>query len=72
VHDSVRFYGIDAWEIRGEEREKGLEATEYLEERLSMGQIEIEIRLEWGENKTGKGKYGRKVNWYCLYRRDRH
>jgi len=53
----IRFYGIDAWETRGEEREKGLEAKEYLEERLSKRKIEIEIRPEWGQN--GKGKYGR-------------
>lgn len=53
----IRFYGIDAWEIRGEERQKGLKAKEYLEERLSKGKIEIEIRPEWGQN--GKGKYGR-------------
>ena len=53
----IRFYGIDAWETRGEEREKGLKAKEYLEERLSKGQIKIEIRSEWGQN--GKGKYGR-------------
>ncbi len=53
----IRFYEIDAWETRGEEREKGLEAKEYLEERLSKGNIEIEIRPEWGQN--GKGKYGR-------------
>ena len=50
----IRFYGIDAWEISGEEREKGLEATKHLEERLNKGNIEIEIRPEWG-----KGKYGR-------------
>jgi len=31
----IRFYGIDAWETRGEERQKGLEAKEYLKERLS-------------------------------------
>jgi len=53
----IRFYGIDAWETRGEEREKGLKAKEYLKGRLSKGQIEIEIRPEWGQN--GKGKYGR-------------
>ena len=53
----IRFYGIDAWEARGEEREKGLEAKEYLEERLSKGNVEIEIFPEWGQN--GKGKYGR-------------
>jgi len=53
----IRFYGIDAWETRGEKREKGLKAKEYLEERLSKGQIEIEIRPEWDQN--GRGKYGR-------------
>jgi len=42
----IRFYGIDAWETRGEEREKGLKAKDYLEERLSKGKIEIEIRPE--------------------------
>jgi len=53
----IRFYGIDAWETRGEEREKGLKAKEYLEGRLSKGKIEIKIFPEWGQN--GKGKYGR-------------
>jgi len=53
----IRFYGIDTWEIRGEEREKGLKAKEYLIKRLEEGKIEIEIRPEWGQN--GKGKYGR-------------
>jgi len=53
----IRFYGIDAWETRGKEREKGLSAKKYLIQRLEKGKIEIEIRPEWGSN--GKGKYGR-------------
>lgn len=53
----IRFYGIDAWETRGEEREKGLKAKEYLEERLKEGKGEIEIRPEWGSR--GRGRYGR-------------
>ena len=53
----IRFYGIDAWETKGEEREKGLLAKEYLERRLQEGKVEIEIRPEWG--REGKGKYGR-------------
>lgn len=53
----VRFYGIDAWETGGEEREKGLKTKEYLVERLEQGNIKIEIRPEWGRD--GKGKYGR-------------
>lgn len=53
----VRLYGIDAWEIRGEEKEKGVVAKEYLEKRLEDAAVEIEIREEWG--KRGKDKYGR-------------
>jgi len=53
----IRLYGIDAWETRGEEREKGLKAKEYLVERLKEGNIEIEIRPAWGRD--GRGKYGR-------------
>lgn len=40
-----------------EEKEKGLEVKEYLDERLGKGKVEIEIGPEWGQN--GKGKYGR-------------
>ena len=54
----IRFYGIDAWETRGEEREKGLLAKVYVEEQLaSAATVEIEIRPEWG--RKGQGKYGR-------------
>jgi len=53
----IRFYGIDAWETRGEERPKGLLAKEYVIRRLEEGKVEIEIRPEWG--REGKGKYGR-------------
>ena len=34
-HQWIRFYGIDAWELKKEQKEKGLKAKEYLEERLS-------------------------------------
>lgn len=53
----IRLYGIDAWETRGEERPKGLLAKRYVVERLEEGEIEIEIRPEWGSH--GRGKYGR-------------
>ena len=53
----IRLYGINAWETRGKEKEKGLLAKEYLERRLQEGKVEIEIRPEWGRN--GRGKYGR-------------
>ena len=41
----------------GENKEKGLKAKEYLEERLKEGKIEVEIRPEWVQN--GKGSFGR-------------
>ncbi len=53
----IRFYGIDTWEVTGEEKEEGLIARDYLVDRLSEGVIEIEIRPEWGQN--GKGSFGR-------------
>jgi len=53
----VRLYGINAWEIRGEEKEKGVAAKEYLEKRLKDAAVEIETREEW--SKRGKDKYGR-------------
>lgn len=59
-HQWIRLYDIDAWETRGETKEKGLEAAKYLEERLSSGEkIEIEIRPEWSKNKTGEDSFGR-------------
>ncbi|MBA7685601.1 hypothetical protein ES703_94026 [subsurface metagenome] len=53
----LRLYGIDAWEVRGEEREKGLLAKEFLITALGSWQVIIEIRPEWG--RSGRGKYGR-------------
>ena len=51
THLKLRLAGINAPEIRGEERPKGLEATEYLKKLL--GDREVIIETE----KTGK--YGR-------------
>ena len=55
----IRLFDINAWEPKGETKEKGLEATKYLEERLKERKIEIEIRPEWSKNKTGKDSFGR-------------
>ena len=65
----IRFYGIDAWETRGEERPRGLLAKAYVEERVQEGGVVIEIRPEWG--REGQGKYGRWlgivfINGECL------
>lgn len=55
VHTDQKFrlYGIDAPEVRGDEREAGLEARDALRDRI-LGQ-EVTIC----SIKDGKGKYGR-------------
>lgn len=60
----LRLYGINAWETRGEEREKGLFAKRWLSERLAL------CRESWALSdaadimmietiKDTSGKYGR-------------
>ena len=51
--ERIRFYGVDAWETRGEERERGLKAKEFVMDLLPVGS-ECIVR-------TGKeqGKFGR-------------
>lgn len=50
---SIRLYGINTPEIKGEERPKGLEARDYLSNLV----LNKEINLETIKDK--KGKYGR-------------
>jgi len=49
----IRLYGIDAPEMRGSEREEGIEARDYLRELILGKTIQIETI------KDKKGKYGR-------------
>lgn len=53
--DRFRFAGINTPELRGEEREAGLKAAEYVSERI-LGKSVI-IRT----NKDSQGKYGRYI-----------
>ena len=54
VQERFRLYGIDAWEVRGEERENGLMAKKACINRLPPGS---EVVIETIRDK--KGKYGR-------------
>lgn len=54
VKERFRLYGINAWETRGEEREKGLRAKEAVKKLLSK---ESDFVLQTIKDK--KGKYGR-------------
>lgn len=51
---SLRLYGINTPEIRGDERDAGLISKAYVEERLPVGK---EIVIESFKDRTGK--YGR-------------
>ena len=56
----IRVAGIDAWETRGEEREKGLKAKEFVESIMNVG---TKVIVKTGKD---KGKYGRYIGRiYC-------
>ena len=56
----IRVAGIDAWETRGEEREKGLKAKEFVESMMNVG---TKVIVKTGKD---KGKYGRYIGRiYC-------
>lgn len=54
VHERLRLHGIDAWEVRGREREQGLVAKAALE-AIFAADPNILVRTI----KDKKGKYGR-------------
>ena len=58
--ETIRLFGINAPEVRGEERAKGLEARDYLRE-LILGK---EITIVTFKDK--KGKYGRWIGKVCM------
>ena len=58
VHRRLRFMGIDTWEVRGDEREKGLIAKERLEEMLANDEkVYVQTVMD------AEGKYGRLLAW---------
>lgn len=57
-NEPIRLMGINAPEIRGEERPQGLESKAWLEERIQPGD-KIVIQTV----KDTKGKYGRYLAW---------
>ena len=59
-NESVRLGRVDAWELRGAEREKGLLARDWLASNMPEGS-DILVRT----NKDKKGKYGRYIVDVC-------
>lgn len=57
IYKRLRFLGIDTWEVRGEEREKGLIAKARLEELVLNKHIYVQTEMD------AEGKYGRVLAW---------
>jgi len=55
--DKVRLYGIDAWELRGEEKEKGKVARDWLLSQVRGQTLRVDILQQAGHD--ARGKYGR-------------
>lgn len=59
IHERLRLFGIDAWEVRGPEREQGLAAKDALERLLGVYVMEPAPQVLIRTHKDKKGKYGR-------------
>ena len=59
IYKRLRLLGVDTWEIRGEERERGLEAKYFVESRLKISRNSIWVQTIM----DGEGKYGRLLAW---------
>ena len=59
-NEKIRLYGINAPEIRGKERPKGLKSRDFLREQILGKEITIETI------KDKKGKYGRYIGTIWL------
>ena len=64
IYKRLRLLGVDTWEIRGEEREKGIIAKKFVEDRVRIVQNEVYVQTEM----DGEGKYGRVLAWVWLIR----
>lgn len=59
IFKRLRLLGIDTWELRGDEREQGLVAKEFVESRMRLSKDEVYVQTEM----DGEGKYGRVLAW---------
>lgn len=59
IFKRLRLLGVDTWELRGDERERGLVAKEFVESRMRLCHNEVYVQTEM----DGEGKYGRVLAW---------
>lgn len=55
--DKIRLHGIDAWELRGDERERGIVARDWLLSQVRGQTVRVDILQVGGHD--ARGKYGR-------------
>jgi len=59
IFKRLRLLGIDTWEIRGEEKEKGYKAKDFVLSKLKIANGIVYVQTEM----DGEGKYGRVLAW---------
>lgn len=64
IFKRLRLLGVDTWELRGEEKEKGKLAKEFVESRMRISKNKCWVQTEL----DGEGKYGRVLAWVWTHR----
>lgn len=60
IYKRLRLLGVDTWELRGDEKEKGQIAKEFVHTRLvNQAQREVYVQTKM----DARGKYGRVLAW---------
>ncbi len=66
IYKRLRLLGVDTWELRGDEREKGLVAKERMEHLVLEKDVFVQTEMD------GEGKYGRVLAWVWLETESEH
>ena len=65
IHRRLRFLEVNAWETRGEERDKGLVAKVFVEKAIAdADRVIVQTEMD------AEGKYGRLLAWVHLINAD--
>lgn len=57
--ERIRLYGVNAWEMRGEERFKGIQAKQFTTHLLLEQRVTLQTFYRKDPNDDATGKYGR-------------
>lgn len=62
----LRFLQVDTWEMRGEERDKGKLAKQYVEQQIQQANNQVFVQTVM----DSEGKYGRLLAWVWIKQKD--